>query len=182
MGMYTALEIHVKLRWDNDLVRILGKSLFDIQVDQPSYQIGLKPWSNEEWWCYLLHRMFWLDGGNSFGEAYRRLCVGEGGVMLDTCSSYKGITHWDFIEWVMPVVVSGFVRWNQEGIDRDDCHFFTRPDEMNMSGDFSGPKAVLKGRYGNQWHVLIKDNWSRVKEEVEKLDKLAGHPDWPPGS
>src|SRR5579859_5752908 len=76
VGMYTALEMHVKLHYSQELASMLGKALLvepSEEMDDSSF--SSKPWETENWWHYLLHRMFWLDGGRAFGSGFRKLMV-----------------------------------------------------------------------------------------------------------
>jgi len=121
MGMYTALEVNLKLRYNDDIMPTLARELFISHDDDDD----------------ALQRMFWTDGGISFGPPVRRLewsmgeCPGcsdtdhgdrwhtKSYLHLYTRSSYKGMTHTRLIDWLKPVIVAGYVRWRHESLDNE---------------------------------------------------------------
>lgn len=132
MGMYTALEVNLKLKWHDDYVGVLASMMFKLtSADDDDDD------DSEE----RFQRMIWEDGGISFGSHTRRIetlqvpCTNEAcdegrypthhvtRVLLYFRSSYKGIDHFDFIDWLRQYIVGGFVRWefeDERGEQRED--------------------------------------------------------------
>ncbi len=201
--MYTALEIHVKLKYDQDMLARLSEAMFG-NADGDTEIHGLVTQDT-------LSRMLCVDGGNSFGPSMRRLelssesCPGceneqedsdagvrrredgiafpfhrehdQGYIHLYVRSSYKGITHYDFIEWIKPHAIGGFVRSQYEGNDHDDTHSFgplgdvAEEDALMKEAQEADAKADehLPGRrygsfdYWHRWAEGIRDAVTRMR-------------------
>jgi len=207
MGLYTALEVCLKMKYREDVVCDVSRAMFSCEdfhqnLENDPASPERKPWEDHNLWLHRLTRMFRMDGGTSFGRLcysiqvrVEEVCDGnhvtwdkdlvlgknhkfelaceESYVYLKTRSSYKGLTHWDFIEWVKPLIRAGFVRWKIEGSDIEDRQDFgPLPGEgevlSKLDQEAAQAKQASKSGTLNWWQEKYAEGIERAVSEMRQ--------------